>query len=57
MKDVTPKVNSSSQGRAEGSGSGPKISKERECGKNLRRLLKLVCSALLNPGEKMVICY
>lgn len=37
--------------------SGPSISKDRESGKNMRRLIKLVTSAFLNPGEQNNVFY
>src|ERR1700675_1617078 len=43
--------------RSDNIGTGPKFSKDREFGKDIRHLLKLVCFAFLNPSEQNSILY
>lgn len=51
MKNISPQVNFDSEGTSINNGLRPRTSKDRQFGKDLRHLLKLVTSAFLNPGE------
>ena len=56
-KKKTIKAVSESRGPSLVSGSSPPVSKERGFGKNMRRLLKLVTLAFLNPSEQNSFIY